>query len=143
VQKHVQKAARAQVEVAQLNEEQASAAAALLLAKGALSAREQDAKIAEEAAKTAAKLLADPPEPLILEAHSRSESDIVKVLTLDQMLDYRPSDTKVWLCVQVLRCLLCEPHEISNQLGFIFVLKMALGSPQTLNDTKKKKRSIQ
>jgi regulator of protease activity HflC (stomatin/prohibitin superfamily) len=95
LQKHAEQAAHTQVELAKLKEEQATAAAALLAAKGSLSAREQEAKLAEEASKAAAKLLADPPEPLMLEAHSRSESDLVKVLTLDQMLDYRPSDNKV------------------------------------------------
>jgi hypothetical protein len=82
--------------LAALSAVQADAALALLGARAALAARDTELKAALEAAQSAKKLLLSRPEPMLLQARSLSSSDIVKQLTLDQLLDYTPADSKVW-----------------------------------------------
>ena len=76
-------------------EEMKAAAAALLLAKGSAGARKDDYKACKEAAILAKRVLAAPPAPLELTAQPKTEGDNLRVLTLDQLLDYSPNDTKV------------------------------------------------
>ena len=95
LQAYVNEASASHSEAAALQAAQAEAATALLAAKGALAARHEDARRASESAAAAKQLIEHPPEPLALEATSMSDTDVVKRLTLDQLLDYTPADTKV------------------------------------------------
>lgn len=97
MQTHVREAERNNLKVAALTVAQGDAASVLLGARAALAARETELKAALESSQAAAKLLLSPPEPLQLQARSLSCSDIVKQLTLDQLLDYTPVDSKVRL----------------------------------------------
>lgn len=46
------------------------------------------------------KLLDNPPPTTVLRAKAISETDTLKTLSLDQLLEYTPNDTKVWsLCL--------------------------------------------
>lgn len=94
MQAHVTEAGKNHTEAQELAAAQAEAASELLAARAAAAAREADAVRARDAVAAAKKLLEHPPEPLLLEATSLSESDAVKRFTLDQLLDYTPHDTK-------------------------------------------------
>lgn len=95
VQDRAAEAAASHTEVVALQEARDTAAAALQQAKITLTSKQDDLKRATEASEAAKKLRDDPPPELTLEAKSSSDTDVAKVLTLDQLLDYTPADTKV------------------------------------------------
>ena len=101
VQNHVKTALQSNKEAAALLEQHTAASVKLAAARAVCSAKEEEHQKTVEAAAAAQALLERPPPSTVLHARPLSDTDSLKTLTLDQLLDYTPNDTKV-------RCKSCK-----------------------------------
>lgn len=95
LQGHVKAALQSNKVAAELLEQHTAATEKLNAQKAVASAKEEEHSKLAEAAAAGQKLLDSPPATTVLRAQPLSDADSLKALTLDQLLDYTPNDTKV------------------------------------------------
>jgi hypothetical protein len=95
LQSHVRAALQSNKEAAALLDKHTYASAKLQAAKSIATTKEEEHSKLTEAAATGQKLLDSPPPTTVLRAMPLSDADCLKTLSLSQLLDYTPNDTKV------------------------------------------------
>ena len=96
LQNHVKAALQSNAAAAALLEQHTAAAEQAEVARSAAVAAEEEHGRLVETAAAVQKILENPPPTTVLRASPVSETDTMKAMSLDQLLDYTPNDTKVW-----------------------------------------------